>query len=382
MSHRRIKILLFGYLPPPYFGPSTAYQALLRSEFVQGCDITFINLSVVTDVRELEKFKLGKLVKLAKFIALEFGYLLTRRFDFVCYPVSFNSTAFLKDALLLGLARAFGVPTVLWAHGNNLPDFYSRSSRWLQRIIDRTLKGATAAIVLGERLRFNFQQHLADDRIFVVPLGIETPPQLLPLLKHDAPLTVLYLGNLIREKGVLVLLEAIPRVVARRPKTRFKFAGAWWREEERQEAQRLIRESKIEEQVEFVGVTVGEAKQRLLAESDILVFPTFYYNETFGLVLLEAMAAGLPVIATSRASIPEIIEDGVNGLLVEEQDPNDLAVKILQLAENMALREQMGRANRQRFAGFYTHQHYGRRMIQVFETLASHPPVPTGQTDG
>jgi glycosyltransferase involved in cell wall biosynthesis len=260
---------------------------------------------------------------------------------------------------------------VLWAHGNNLPDFYSRSPRWLQRIINGTLKSATAAIVLGERLRFNFQQHLADERIFVVPLGIETPAQSPPLLKHAAPVTVLYLGNLIREKGVLVLLEAIPRIVARRPNTRFKFAGAWWREEEHQEAQRIIRESKIEQQVEFVGVTMGEAKQRLLAESDILVFPTFYYYETFGLVLLEAMAAGLPVIATPRAAIPEIIQEGINGLFCEEQNPGDLADKILQLIENEALREQIGRTNRQRFAEFYTHQHYGQRMIRVFEELAA-----------
>ena len=116
---------------------------------------------------------------------------------------------------------------------------------------------------------------------------------------------------------------------------------------------------------------MGEAKQRLLAESDILVFPTFYYYETFGLVLLEAMAAGLPVIATPRAAIPEIIQEGINGLFCEEQNTGDLADKILQLIENEALREQIGRANRQRFAEFYTHQHYGQRMIRVFEELAA-----------
>ena len=71
----------------------------------------------------------------------------------------------------------------------------------------------------------------------------------------------------------------------------------------------------------------------------MLVFPTFYYNETMGLVLLEAMQAGLPVIATRRGSIPEIIQDGVNGFLVEEQNAADLADKILRLADDAALRE-------------------------------------------
>jgi L-malate glycosyltransferase len=111
-------------------------------------------------------------------------------------------------------------------------------------------------------------------------------------------------------------------------------------------------------------------KWQVVFGSDILAFPTFYYNETMGLVLLEAMQAGLPVVATRRASIPEMIEDGVNGCLVEEQDPVGLAGKILALADDPALRQRMGQANRAKFQAYYTHEHYGRRMAEVFETLA------------
>src|SRR5205814_950053 len=104
---------------------------------------------------------------------------------------------------------------------------------------------------------------------------------------------------------------------------------------------------------------------------DILAFPTFYCYETFGFVLLEAMQAGLPVVTTRRAAIPEIIEENVNGVFVKEQDAADLADKILQLIDDPALRTRMGEANRTRFKNFYTHEHYGQRMIAVFETLAS-----------
>jgi len=365
----RPRILLFGYLPPPYFGPSTAYRALLHSEFPRHFDVTFINLSVVTEIRELEQFRPGKLLKLAKFFVLELQHLLTCRFDFICYPVAFNRNAFLKDALLLALG--FRVPTVLWAHGNNLPDFRERSPHWVRRLIDRTVSRAAAAIVLGERLRFNFEPWLPPERIFVVPLGIEPPQPLANANKRADAFTVLYLGNLIHEKGVFVLLEAALLVLARQPNARFVFAGAWWREQERIEAEQFIRAHGLAPKVEFIGLVTGEPKWRALAEADVLAFPTFYYFETFGFVLLEAMWAGLPVVTTRRASIPEIIQDGVNGLLVEEQNPSDLAEKILQLADDPGLRERMGEANRKKFASYYTHEQYGQRMIEVFEQLSA-----------
>jgi glycosyltransferase involved in cell wall biosynthesis len=282
-----------------------------------------------------------------------------------------NRNAFLKDALLLQLARCLRVPTVLYAHGNNLPDFYTRSSPRVKKIIDRTFRKAAAAIVLGERLRFNFEAWLSPEKIFVVPTGIEPLDAVPERAQRSSVATVLYLGNLVREKGVFVLLEAARIVAAKRSDIRFIFGGAWFLAEDERAAKEFVARNGLEKVVEFAGPVSGAAKWRLVFNSDILAFPTFYYYETMGLVLLEAMQAGLPVVATRRASIPEIVEDGVNGLLVEEQDPNDLAGKILQLAENKSLRDQMGRANRQRFAEFYTHEHYGQRMTRVFEELAT-----------
>src|SRR5207244_2678068 len=114
------------------------------------------------------------------------------------------------------------------AHGNNLPDFRERSPRWMQRLIDWTVCGSAAAIVLGERLRFNFQQHLPDERTFVVPLGSEPTPA--ARAEGAGAPTVLFLSNLVREKGVLMLLRAIPGVLKRQPDTRFVFAGVWYEE--------------------------------------------------------------------------------------------------------------------------------------------------------
>ncbi len=354
----RAAILLIGYLPPPYFGPSVTYQALLRSEFARKFDVTFLDITVARDIRDVESLRPGKLARMLGFVLKELWLLCTRRFDVCCCPISVNRNAFLKDALLLALARWRGVPTVLYAHGNNLPDFYERSTPRVRRWIERTCRAARAAIVLGESLRFNFGKWLPAEKVFVVPTGIEPAP---PVPAQPRPGGVLYLGALVREKGVFVLLEAARRC----PNVRFVFAGQWYRANEQAEGCRLAGAN-----VTFIGPVSGEAKARALAGADLVAFPTFYYYETMGLVLLEAMQAGLPVVTTRRGAIPEIVQDGVHGFLVNEQDPVDLADKIQRLAADPALRKRMGEAGRRRYEEFYTHEHFGRRMIAVFEELA------------
>lgn len=350
---------MIGYLPPPYFGPSVTYQALLRSEFARQFDVTFLDITVAGRIDDIERFRLGKLIKMLGFLLRELWLLLTQRFDFCCAPISVNRNAFLKDALLLRLARWRGIPTVLYAHGNNLPDFHAKSSPRVQRLIERTACRAAGAIVLGESLRFNFEKWLPAEKIFVVPTGIEPADSRTTRDCRDG-VTVLYLGNLVREKGVFVLLEAARLC----PAVRFIFAGNWFRQEDETAAQSLTGAN-----VRFIGPVAGSSKGQALANADILAFPTYYYNETMGLVLLEAMQAGLPVVTTRRASIPEIVRDGETGLLVAEQNASELAEKILRLAGDPVLRARLGAAGRLRFTEFYTHEAYGQRMIAVLEAL-------------
>jgi glycosyltransferase involved in cell wall biosynthesis len=361
------RILMFGYLPPPMFGPSASYQALMRSEFARHFDVTFINLSVVKSIDELEVFRAGKLLKFAGFAWRELGCLLRRRYDGCCYPVSLSKNAFLKDALLLKLARMFGVPTVIYAHGTGFAAFRETLSPRLRRWFDAMIQKSAGAIVMAEALRSDFDGWLPAERVFVVRHGIE--PAELPARERRRTLTILSLGLLRREKGIFDLLEAMPLVLARRPDVKLVVAGQWWRPDQQAAAEIFVREQKLAGAVEFIGPVAGAAKTRCLGAADIFVFSSHTKSEAFGMVLLEAMQAGLPVVTTRGGAREEIIDGGVNGLLANEQDPADLAVKILQLAGDAALREQMGRANRERFAREFTHEQYGRRMIDALEAM-------------
>jgi glycosyltransferase involved in cell wall biosynthesis len=367
---RKLRLLVVGHLPPPYFGPSVTYQALMRSAFPKRFDVAFIDQTVTKKVGDLERLQARKLVILGRMVLQLTGHLLRRKYDYLFLSVNCNRNAFLKEWLLIRVAALFGVPSVLYAHANGFLDFYKESGPRMQRLIEKTVSRSAAVIVMGENQRFNFDRWLPAERIFVVASGIEVSA--LPKRSPAAgdPFTVLFLGNLIRTKGVFVLLEAAAKVVAAQPSVRFIFAGDWPLQSDRVEAERFIRERGLDQRVSFAGVVAGERKWQLLVDADVLAFPSYYPLEAHPLVIVEALRAGLPVVSTKWAAIPEMIEDGVNGLLAIPQDVDDLAEKLLRIIRDPALRERMSRANRRRFDEFFTHEHYGDRIIAVFEKLA------------
>jgi glycosyltransferase involved in cell wall biosynthesis len=358
---------MFGYLPPPWFGPSVSYQALMHSSFTQQCDVTFIDITVARQVQELERFRAGKLVRLLKFVALEVMHLARKRHDFCCYPISYNRNAFLKDWLLVGVARLFRVPVVLYAHGRGLPSFRRKLSTRLARRLEAMIRSAAGVVVIAADIAAEFNGLVPAEKVFVVTHGIE--PVALPPATGKTGFTILYLGVLTRSKGVFELLEAMVQVHRRHPQARMILAGGWFREAERLEAQALIERMGMQAAVQFTGPVEGEAKWRLFAQADVFVFVPQPQLEAFGMVLLEAMQAGLPIVASRGGARDMLVVEGENGLLVPSGDIAALAQRLLELAGDAQLRAQMGRAARKRFAEFYTHEHYGQRMSDVFGAL-------------
>ena len=120
----------------------------------------------------------------------------------------------------------------------------------------------------------------------------------------------------------------------------------------------------------ILGRVIGEEKNKLLASTDIFVFPTYYPNEGHPWVIVEAMAASLPIISTNHAAIPESVFDGVNGFLVEKQSPKQIAEKILFLAENPKVRERMGNESHRIYLENFTEEKMLERFTACFEKVA------------
>ena len=108
-----------------------------------------------------------------------------------------------------------------------------------------------------------------------------------------------------------------------------------------------------------------------LRDADIFAFPTYYYNECFPLVLLEAMEKGVACISTVEGGIRDIIDDGVTGYVVPQQDVLALADAIEKLILNPELCKQMGKKGRKKFEQQFTEEQFERKMLECLKKSMS-----------
>lgn len=369
---RKLNILLFAQLPPPYHGFTLMSRLLLESPFMQAFNVKVQLINFAERIEDIGgKFSFKKIALLIYYVFQTLSKLICHRFDYCIYPMSFKAIPFLRDAILLSTVRLFGVKIIYYAHGNNLPDFYAHSPRWLKFLIKNFVCAAQAAIVVGENLKFNFLPFLPPERIYAVHNAVERFKSA-PKPRSDAhhkPIQVLYLSNLIRSKGFFVLLAAIPKIVSECPNVRFNFAGAWRNQHDKEEAEEFVRAHHLQDIVTWKGIVTGEIKEQLFYDADIFVFPTFYPVETFGIVNLEAMQAGLPIVTTNHAAITEVVEDGINGFIVPKQDPDAVAEKVILLCKNAELRHMMRENNLRKYESTYTKEKYAERLIATIERI-------------
>jgi glycosyltransferase involved in cell wall biosynthesis len=157
---------------------------------------------------------------------------------------------------------------------------------------------------------------------------------------------VLFVGRLSAHKGVYDLFDAIPRVIERYPDARFVLVGV----AESDAMERVIRAEAerrgITPRVTFLGSLEGHEKAAAFVTSQMIVVPS--WSEAFPLVIPEAMAAGLPVIATAVGAIPDFVKDGEDGFLIAPKDPRMLADRICWLLDDEGLRRRISERVRAR----------------------------------
>ena len=177
-------------------------------------------------------------------------------------------------------------------------------------------------------------------------------------------MNVLFLSNMIAEKGVWTIVEAAKILHEKNLPVEFHFVGKWSDITEEMFKRALI-ESHLEDVCFAHGGKYGKEKDEFWAAADVFVFPTFYHNECFPLVLLEAMQHHLPCISTTEGGIPGIIDDKETGFLIEKHDFHTLADKLEYFIEHPEESERMGENGYRKFHDKFTLRKFEESMVDI-----------------
>lgn len=255
----------------------------------------------------------------------------------------------------------------------------SPATRQLIALEDATVARARHVHAISEgilrQVRAAYRVNATD--VFVAPLGVRDRAYAYPRRVADATLRILFVSRLERRKGVDVLLTAAAELLAEFRGLTFVLVGrdtphtelattyraAFEREHARNRA--------LRERVVFAGEVPEERLYQHYADADVFCLPSRY--ESFGLVLLEAMMFGLPVVATAVGGVPEVVEHEGNGLLVEPENPRALAAALGQLIRDADLRARLGRRSRERFEARFTLPIMTRNVLASYaQVVAAH----------
>jgi colanic acid/amylovoran biosynthesis glycosyltransferase len=203
------------------------------------------------------------------------------------------------------------------------------------------------------------------ERLRVVHMGIPVERFTISRNGHspERP-TILYIGRLVPEKGQAVLLEAAARLREQGREVEVKLAGEG---ELRGHLEGLCRELRIADRVTFLGAVAQDKVRDLYAEASIFCLPSF--AEGVPVVLMEAMAMGLPVVTTRIAGIPELVEDGSGGVVVAPGRADELAARLGELLDNPERRRELGRLGREKVLAEFDAEDSAAQLHDVFEEL-------------
>lgn len=361
------KILFILHLPPPVHGSSMVGQYITESKVINNAfDAKFINLSTSLYLDEIGKNSVVKIARYVKIIFKTLIALISFKSKKVYLSITAKGVGFYKDLPLALLVKLFRKKLVLHYHNKGVVNY---QDRLIDHLFYKILFKNSKVILLSEKLYEDISKYVDKDDVYYCPNGIPV----VEYSNNNRPMQniipqLLYLSNLIESKGVYVLLEALALLINEGVVFHCNLVGGEADISSKQ-LNKKISDLNLDEYVTYLGKMYGDEKNDILKSSDIFVFPTFYPNECFPLVLLEAMQFNLPIISTNEGGIPDIVRNGITGFLVDKQSSKQLGEKIKYLIENPTNASLMGKQGYEDFVKNYTLEVFEKKLVNILNQI-------------
>lgn len=359
-------VLFILHLPPPVHGAAMVGKYIHDSKLINdGINSYYINLATAKSLRDIGRGSVRKLWRFLKLLARIIYIVKKIKPKLVYITPNACGRAFYKDFVVVQLLKLLGCHVVAHYHNKGVA---TRQDRWLDNKLYCHFFKGLKVILLAEVLYGDVKKYVHRDDVFICPNGIPDTFEHEPSAERSNKVPhLLFLSNLLASKGVVVLLDALKILKEKGYSFVCDFVGGETAEIDATRFAKEVEARGLNRIAVYQGKKYGEEKEVFFYQSDIFVFPTFYHNETFGLVNLEAMVHKLPVISTDEGGIRDVVKDGENGLIALKKNPQSLADCIGRLLDNKDLRERMGEDGYHKFKEHFTLTAFEQRMVSVLQ---------------
>lgn len=363
MSLIKSKILFILQLPPPVHGASMMNKYILESDSISKAYSTYyLPLQFASDLEDIGKLSFKKILKMFSFAFNLIKTLASFKPNLIYFTIAPFGGAFYRDAFFVLLIRMFNKKIVFHLHGKGIKD--QIKSPLKRKIYKYTFK-KSSVITLSKMLDYDIKE-IHNGPIYHLANGIEINNIKGKLTESNENIKILYLSNLVKTKGVLDFVEAISLISDLDVDYEVSIVGKPV-DVSIKELESLIIKKNLSSKVSVQGPKYGNEKWDALLSSDIFVFPTYFKNECFPLVLLEAMQSRNAIISTNNGAIEEIIKNC--GEIVPQNSPKDLAAAIKSLLLDKQRVELLKEKSKEEFDAKYTLETFESNFIKVINSV-------------
>jgi len=351
-----------GPLPPAIGGMATVITDISESSLADR--VTLVPFNTAKQTSEGRSLLTGIVARVS--LWRRWAFALRGKGLSVAHIHTCSGLTYFLDGTLLIIALLLAKPVVLHIHGGRFDLFLDGLSgpmlflaRWLAR-------RASRVVVLSETWREILTDRLPGARISVIANGVPVRDEAVEEENASQIVSILFLGNLSQGKGVWELIDAmrtVPAIAA------LVLVGGESNPGISDAAQVRINELGMADRIKLIGPAYGEEKHQWLEKADIFVLPS--HAEGLPIALLEAMGGGIPAVVTAVGAMPTVIDDGVQGKVVQPGDVAALSTALTELVNDPVLRRSMGEAARKRCLADYGVERSAENYLRLYAEIVS-----------
>jgi glycosyltransferase involved in cell wall biosynthesis len=366
------RLLIVGAVPPPFGGVASLVLGLVESDVI-AAEFQIDVLNTAKSPRDaFHVLTVPNLARTASHITQLAWRLALRRHQVVQVYCSHPISSFLKAVALAAVARGMGAKVVLDFHDPFFEEKYSGALAPARFLLRRSLRVPHAIRVASSQWWRELAPLMGgrSDDIVVIPnyvdvdaISVRTGPS------DPAKVRVLFVGSLGERKGIYDLFQILPRMIEELPETIYDIYGNPETPQMERDVQAFVAGLRTD-RIRFPGWIDYSELLKTYARYDLFLFPS--HAENFPVCVLEAMAAGLPIITTPVGSLAEILVDGENALLVEPGNLEQIRTALRVLVGHEGMRSEMGQRNRALILAKYDRQVVHTQIRALYKRLISH----------